>query len=45
MQHGGDVSPILDIFPPNLDVPLRVELFDNIIERIREFDPSSQRSV
>ena len=36
---------IVDIFPPNLDLPLRIELFDDEVDTIRRFDPLTQRSV
>ena len=36
---------ILDIFPPNCELPLRMELFDDEIDTIRRFDPLTQRSV
>ena len=36
---------IVDIFSPARDYPVRVELFGDEIESIREFDPSTQRSV
>lgn len=36
---------IIDIFPPDLDEPLRIELFDNEIDSIRTFDVISQRSL
>jgi transcription-repair coupling factor (superfamily II helicase) len=35
---------ILDIFPVDATVPVRLEYFGNEIDTIREFDPSSQRS-
>jgi len=35
---------IVDIFPPQLPRPLRIELFGDEVESIREFDPASQRS-
>lgn len=35
---------IVDIFPPHLQKPLRIELFDDVIEKIRVFDPASQRT-
>ncbi|MEB3223427.1 MAG: transcription-repair coupling factor [Candidatus Sericytochromatia bacterium] len=35
---------ILDLFPPHLDTPVRIEFFDEEIERMRGFDPDSQRS-
>ena len=36
---------ILDIFPPDCELPLRIELFDDEIDTIRRFDPLTQRSV
>mgnify|MGYP002623575176 CR=1 FL=1 len=36
---------ILDVFPPAHAQPLRIELFDTLIESIREFDPVTQRSL
>ena len=36
---------ILDIFPPQNDMPVRLEFFGNGIESIRLFDPISQRSA
>ena len=36
---------ILDLFPANADLPLRIELFDNEIDTIRAFDPFTQRSI
>ena len=35
---------ILDIFPPDMEAPARIELWGNEIDSIRVFDPSSQRS-
>ncbi len=35
---------ILDVFPPQRELPLRIELLGDEIESIREFDPASQRS-
>ncbi len=35
---------ILDIFPPESERPLRLELFGDEIESIRRFDPATQRS-
>ena len=34
---------IIDIFPVNRSAPIRIELFDTVIEKIREFDPQTQR--
>lgn len=36
---------IIDLFPPSFDSPLRVELFGDRIESIRQFKIESQRSV
>ena len=36
---------ILDIFPIDSDKPFRIDLFDTIIETIKIFDPSTQRSI
>ena len=35
---------ILDVFPPETDRPLRIELFGDEVESIRKFDPATQRS-
>ncbi len=36
---------IVDIFPVNNDVPIRIEFFDNSIDKIREYDPSNQKTL
>lgn len=36
---------ILDIFPPDEPLPVRIELFDDEIESLRSFDIVSQRSI
>jgi transcription-repair coupling factor (superfamily II helicase) len=36
---------IIDIFPSTHEDPVRIELFGDDIESIREFDPASQRSI
>jgi transcription-repair coupling factor (superfamily II helicase) len=36
---------ILDIFPPNMVVPVRIEFFGDTVETIRAFDPLTQRSL
>lgn len=36
---------ILDIFPPDAEDPVRIELFGNDIESIRRFDVATQRSL
>ncbi len=35
---------LFDVYPMGTDTPLRVDLFDDEIEVIREFDPETQRS-
>ncbi len=36
---------ILDLWPPVMDWPCRIELFGDEIESIRQFDPVEQRSI
>ena len=36
---------ILDVFPPDADDPVRIELFGDQVESIRRFDVASQRSL
>jgi transcription-repair coupling factor (superfamily II helicase) len=36
---------ILDVFPPETERPLRIELFGDEVESIRKFDPATQRSA
>jgi transcription-repair coupling factor (superfamily II helicase) len=36
---------IIDIFPPNLPEPVRIEFFGDFVDTIRTFDPASQRSL
>ncbi|HEY2646533.1 MAG TPA: hypothetical protein VGI34_06150, partial [Candidatus Acidoferrales bacterium] len=36
---------IVDIFPAEAERPVRVELFGDTVESLREFDPNTQRSV
>lgn len=36
---------ILDLFPPNSDRPVRIELFGDTVESIRHFEVESQRSL
>lgn len=42
MAHRGG---IVDVFPINREEPVRIEFFDNLIESIRTFDLSTQRSL
>ncbi|MCC6219822.1 MAG: transcription-repair coupling factor [Deltaproteobacteria bacterium] len=36
---------VVDFFPPGINLPIRVELFADIIGSIRTFNPATQRSV
>ena len=36
---------ILDIFPPDLQKPVRIEFFGDLVETMRFFDPVTQRSL
>jgi transcription-repair coupling factor (superfamily II helicase) len=36
---------LLDVFPMGSDYPVRIELFDDEIESIRQFDPETQRTA
>ncbi|HEY6971136.1 MAG TPA: transcription-repair coupling factor [Candidatus Angelobacter sp.] len=36
---------LLDVYPPEADRPLRIELFGDDVESIRKFDPGTQRSA
>ncbi|MCH6556213.1 MAG: hypothetical protein IH797_06380, partial [Chloroflexi bacterium] len=36
---------IIDVFPPQAEAPVRIELVGREIESLRRFDPASQRSV
>lgn len=35
---------IIDIYPPNAQAPYRIDFFDDVVESIRTFDPTTQRS-
>lgn len=47
MQHGEFCvrGSLFDVFPMGSDAPLRIELFDDVVESIRIFDPETQRTV
>ncbi len=48
VERPGEVSlrgDILDVWPFADELPLRIELFDDVVESLRRFDPSDQRSV
>ncbi len=36
---------IVDIFAMGIEQPVRIELFDDVVESMRIFDPNSQRSI
>jgi transcription-repair coupling factor (superfamily II helicase) len=36
---------ILDVFPLHHEQPVRIEFFDDLIERMRPFDPKTQRTL
>ncbi|MGQ0429628.1 MAG: transcription-repair coupling factor [Gammaproteobacteria bacterium] len=36
---------VVDLFPAGAALPFRLDLFDDVIESIREFDPADQRSA
>ncbi len=36
---------VIDVFPPNADEPVRLDLFGDTLESIRGFDPETQRST
>src|ERR1700722_492701 len=36
---------ILDVFPPEMAMPARIELLGDTVESLREFDPETQRST
>jgi len=36
---------IIDVFPADSDVPVRISFFDDEVDQIKSFDPDSQRSL
>ena len=36
---------IIDIYPVNNEMPVRIEFYDNVIEKIREYDPGTQKTL
>jgi transcription-repair coupling factor (superfamily II helicase) len=36
---------LIDVYPPELDRPVRIELFGDEVESLRKFDPATQRSA
>ncbi|MCD4664641.1 MAG: transcription-repair coupling factor, partial [Bacteroidales bacterium] len=48
VENGGEISVrggIIDIYPYSSDYPYRIEFFGDLIESIRIFDPTTQRSI
>ena len=41
----GRRGDIIDVFPVSAELPVRLEWFGDELDKIREFDPSSQRSL
>ncbi len=46
MEHGEFAirGSLIDLFPMGSEQPYRIDLFDNEVESIRQFDPETQRS-
>ncbi|MCY4045051.1 MAG: transcription-repair coupling factor [Cellvibrionales bacterium] len=36
---------IIDVFPMGVSAPIRIELFDDEVETIKQFDPETQRTI
>ena len=36
---------VLDIFPPDMETPLRISFFDDEIDQLKTFNPDDQRSI
>jgi transcription-repair coupling factor (superfamily II helicase) len=36
---------IVDVFPPSMELPIRIEFFGDEIDSLRSFDPTDQRTV
>ncbi len=36
---------IVDVFPPSMELPIRIELFGDEIDSLRSFDPTDQRTT
>ena len=47
MEHGEFAvrGSIIDIYPMGSALPFRIELFDDLVDSIRTFDPDTQRSI
>ncbi len=47
VEDAGEVAVrggVIDLFPPQCERPLRIDLLGDVVESLREFDPVSQRS-
>jgi transcription-repair coupling factor (superfamily II helicase) len=47
VEESGEIAirgDIIDLYPPQLDKPVRIELWGDEVDSIRSFDPASQRS-
>jgi transcription-repair coupling factor (superfamily II helicase) len=48
VEHRGEVAVrggIVDVFPSTSDLPVRIDLWGDEVDRLTEFDPGDQRSV
>jgi transcription-repair coupling factor (superfamily II helicase) len=48
VEHRGELSVrggIVDVFPSTSDLPVRVDLWGDEVDRLTEFDPGDQRSI
>jgi transcription-repair coupling factor (superfamily II helicase) len=47
LEHGEYAirGSIIDVYPMGSTLPFRIELFDNDIESLRQFDPETQRTI
>ncbi|MBA2656362.1 MAG: transcription-repair coupling factor [Tatlockia sp.] len=47
LEHGEFAirGAIIDVYPMGSKLPFRIELFDNDIESLRQFDPETQRTI
>ena len=48
VEHRGEVAVrggIVDVFPASADLPVRIDLWGDEVDRLAEFDPGTQRSL
>ncbi len=36
---------VIDVFPPDMDLPIRISFFDDEIDQLKTFNPDDQRSI